>query len=119
MIEVIDLAQKFSAFSDPWHPRTIAALNDHHVRLARLHGEFLWHRHLEQDELFLVIQGTLVIRLRDRELVLKEGQLVVIPRGVEHLPVAVDEVQVLLLEPASTINTGDAPSDRTAAAQWI
>jgi mannose-6-phosphate isomerase-like protein (cupin superfamily) len=119
MLEVIDLDHKLSLFSDPWHPRTIAALNDHHVKLARLDGEFVWHRHAAEDELFLVLKGSLTIRLRDQDLSLEPGQLVVIPRGVEHMPVAVGEVHVLLLEPANTINTGDAPGQRTAPAEWI
>ena len=119
MPEVIDLDHKFTLFSDYWHPRIIAALNDHHVKLARLHGEFVWHRHADEDELFLVLKGSLAIRLRDQELRLSPGQMVVIPRGVEHMPVACEEVQVLLLEPAGTINTGDAAGERTAQSEWI
>lgn len=119
MSEVIDLADKLALIADHWRPRTVAALNDHRVKLAKLHGEFVWHRHEQEDELFLVIRGKLVIRLRDRELTVEEGQLVVIPRGIEHLPVAAEEVHVLLLEPASTINTGDAPADRRVEEEWI
>jgi mannose-6-phosphate isomerase-like protein (cupin superfamily) len=119
MPEVIDLDQKLSLFSEHWHPRIVASLNDQHVKLAKLQGEFIWHRHPAEDELFLVVKGSLLIRLRDQDLHLAPGQLVVIPRGVEHMPVAVEEVHVLLLEPASTINTGDAPGVRTTRAEWI
>ncbi|HEY6074974.1 MAG TPA: cupin domain-containing protein [Anaerolineales bacterium] len=119
MIEVIDLAQKFSLFSEHWQPKIVGELNDHYVKLARLKGEFIWHRHEQEDELFLVIQGTLVIRLRVRDLTLHAGQFVVIPKGVEHLPVAVEEAQVLLLEPRSTVNTGELENERTVRSDWI
>jgi mannose-6-phosphate isomerase-like protein (cupin superfamily) len=119
MPEVIDLVSKFALFSDHWHPRIIAELNDSHVKLAKLQGEFVWHKHEHEDELFWVIQGSLRIRLRDRDLVVGEGQLVVIPKGVEHLPVAAAETHVVLIEPKSTINTGDARSDRTREPDWL
>jgi mannose-6-phosphate isomerase-like protein (cupin superfamily) len=119
MPEIIDLNRKLSLFGDLWHPRIVAALNDHHVKLAKLKGEFVWHRHAEEDELFLVLKGSLIIRLREEDLHVGPGQLVVIPRGLEHLPVAAEEVHVLLLEPAGTINTGDAPGERTTAADWL
>ena len=119
MLEVIDLAQKFDLFSERWKPKIIGELNDHYVKLAKLQGEFIWHRHEQEDELFLVIQGTLLIRLRDRDLTLHAGQFVVIPKGVEHLPIAVEEVQVLLLEPKTTLNTGDVENERTVRADWI
>jgi mannose-6-phosphate isomerase-like protein (cupin superfamily) len=119
MIETIDLADKFAQFSEYWHPKIVGQLNDSYVKLARLKGEFVWHTHAQDDEMFLVVRGRLKIRLRDQELELGEGQLVIIPRGVEHLPVAEQEVQVLLLEPKSTINTGDQQSMRTVTAEWI
>ena len=112
-------ASKLSLIADHWHPRIVAALNDHHVKLAKLQGEFVWHQHVAEDELFLVIKGNLTIRLRDQELHLEPGQLVVIPRGVEHMPVADGEVHVLLLEPRSTTNTGDTPGERTVQSEWI
>lgn len=92
MIEVVNLAQKFGLFSEQWHPKIVGEVNDSHVKLAKLQGEFIWHRHEREDELFLVVKGRLTIRLRDRDLTIKEGELVVIPQGVEHLPVAADEV---------------------------
>ena len=119
MLEVIDLAQKFGQFSERWNPKIIGELNDHYVKLAKLQGELIWHRHEQEDELFLVIQGTLLIRLRDRDLTLHAGQFVVIPKGVEHLPIAAEEVQVLLLEPKTTLNTGDMENERTVRADWI
>lgn len=119
MPEVIDLEEKLSQISDHWHPRIVGAVNDHYVKLVKLHGEFVWHRHVAEDELFLVLKGNLTIRLRDGSLNLAPGQLVVIPRGVEHMPVAADEVHVLLLEPQTTANTGDASDARTVQADWI
>jgi mannose-6-phosphate isomerase-like protein (cupin superfamily) len=119
MPEVIDIESKLALFSDHWHPRIIAELNDNHVKLAKLQGEFVWHRHEQEDELFWVIKGSLQIKLRDRDLIVGEGQFVVIPRGVEHLPVAAEETHVVLIEPRSTINTGDATSDRTTVPEWL
>jgi mannose-6-phosphate isomerase-like protein (cupin superfamily) len=119
MLEVVDLDHKLSLFFDHWHPRIVAALNDHYVKLAKLQGDFVWHRHAVEDELFLVLKGSLIIRLRDQDVRLEPGQLVVIPRGVEHMPVADGEVHVLLLEPRTTVNTGDSPGDRTAQADWL
>jgi mannose-6-phosphate isomerase-like protein (cupin superfamily) len=119
MIETVDLNDKFALFSEHWHPKIVGELNDSYVKLTRLKGEFVWHRHAGEDELFLVLRGKLKIRLRDKDLEVGEGQFVIIPHGVEHLPVADEEVQVLLLEPKSTVNTGDQASERTVAAEWI
>ena len=118
-VEVIDLGTKFGMFREYWHPRIVGELNDSYVKLAKFKGEFVWHQHENEDELFLVVEGTLVIKLRDRDLTLRPGQLVIIPRGVEHMPVAADEVHALLLEPKSTINTGDVQSERTVQAEWL
>jgi mannose-6-phosphate isomerase-like protein (cupin superfamily) len=115
MIEPVNLAQKFGAFSDYWQPKIVGELNDSYVKLVKLKGEFVWHQHEHEDELFLVIKGRLLIKLRDRDLVVNEGEFVVIPRGVEHLPVAEDEVHVLLLEPKATLNTGDVRNEHTVA----
>lgn len=111
---VVDLAEKLSLVPEYWSPRTVARLNEYEVKVVRLHGEFVWHTHEETDELFLVVSGRLVIQLRDREVVLGPGQLFVVPRGVEHRPVAADEVHALLIEPGGTINTGDAGGPLTA-----
>ena len=119
MIEPIDLAEKFNLFTDLWHPRVVAELNDSYVKLARLKGEFVWHQHDNEDELFLVIKGSLVIKLRDRDLTIREGQFVIIPKGIEHLPVAEEEALVMLLEPKGTVNTGNVQNERTVEAEWI
>lgn len=112
-IKTINIAQKLAKFDAHWTPHIIADLNDSHVKLAKLNGEFVWHNHADEDELFLVIKGTLRIKLRDRELTIRPGELAVIPRGVDHLPIADEEVHVLLIEPKSTKHTGDVESELT------
>ncbi len=119
MTKVINLAEKFGLFDDLWHPRIVAELNDCHVKLVKLKGEFVWHRHENEDELFLIIKGNLLIKLRDGNLILREGEFAVLPKGVEHLPVAEDEVHVLLLEPKTTVNTGNLQNERTVEPVWI
>ena len=119
-MKVINLRDKFELFSDLWSPRIIAELNESHVKLAKVKGEFLWHRHDQEDELFLVVRGRLTIHLRDRSLELGEGDLCVVPRGVEHLPVAEEEAHILLLEPRTTRNTGQVEDGRTREQlDWI
>lgn len=112
-IEKVNLAEKFSRVRDQWSPKIVGDLNDAHVKLAKLEGEFVWHQHEAEDELFLVVKGQLLIKLRDGEIRLDEGEFVIIPRGVEHLPAAEDEVQVLFVEPKSTLNTGNVRDERT------
>jgi mannose-6-phosphate isomerase-like protein (cupin superfamily) len=112
-LEVIDLAAKLARFDERWSPRIVAELNGQHVKLAKLEGSFVWHSHVDEDELFLVLQGTLAIELRDGMVELGAGQMVVVPRGVEHRPVAEGEVHVLLFEPAGTVNTGGVRDERT------
>jgi len=114
-IKKINLAEKFGSFQDHWSPKVVGELNDSLVKLVKLEGEFVWHHHETEDELFLVIKGSLLIRLRDRDIRVEEGEFVIIPHGVEHLPVADEEVQILLLEPATTLNTGDVNNERTVA----
>ncbi len=114
-VEVISLADKFSQFDDYWNPRIVGDVNDMQVKLVKLHGQFVWHHHETEDELFLVLKGRLLIKLRDRDLRLAAGDAVVIPHGVEHLPIAEEEVHVLLLEPRSTLNTGTQVNERTVA----
>ena len=119
-MDKVNLADKFSLFQDYWHPRIAGELNDSCVKLAKLKGEFVWHHHENEDELFLVVKGRLLIKLRDRDIWLDEGEFVVIPKGIEHLPIAEDEAHVLLLEPKSTLNTGNVQSDRTVSdLAWI
>ena len=113
MLEKVNLAQKFAMFTEPWRPRLVGEVNDAAVKLARLAGEFVWHTHEKEDELFLVVKGRLTVRLRDGEVHLGPGELLIVPRGVEHQPVADGEAHVLLFEPASTLNTGDVVDERT------
>jgi len=115
MIEKVRLSEKLDLFKDYWSPRIVGELNDSHVKLAKLKGEFVWHHHEEEDELFLVIKGRLRIKLRDGDIFLEEGEFVIIPRGVEHLPIAEEEAHVMLLEPKSTLNTGNLNNERTVA----
>jgi len=120
MISTINIAESFGRFQQRWTPKIVAELNDSYVKLAKLEGEFVWHKHDDEDELFLVLRGSLLIRLRDGDLHVEKGELVVIPRGVEHLPVADEEVQVLLIEPKTTLNTGNVRSERTIEKlEWI
>jgi mannose-6-phosphate isomerase-like protein (cupin superfamily) len=116
MIEKVILAQKFDRFDDYWSPRIAGELNDSYVKLVKLKGEFVWHQHEQEDELFLVVKGHLTIKLRDQDIELDPGELAIVPRGVEHLPVAAEEVHALLLEPKSTLNTGNVQNERTVAA---
>lgn len=119
-METVNLSEKFGLFSDYWSPKIAGELNDSYLKLVKLKGEFVWHHHEHEDELFLVVKGRLLIKLRDRDIWLGEGEFVVIPKGVEHMPVADEEVHVLLLEPKTTLNTGNIENERTVAdAQWI
>lgn len=116
-MEKVNLAEKFALFSEPWSPKIVAELNGQKVQVVRLRGEFVWHHHDEEDELFLVVAGMLRMQFRDREVVLNAGELIVVPRGVEHRPVADEEAQVVLFEPSPTLNTGNVRNERTVAAQ--
>ena len=109
----INLSEKLASFDDHWNPRVVAELNGQHVRLAKIQGEFVWHSHRHEDELFMVLKGILRMQFRDHEVLLREGEILVVPAGVEHRPVADEEVHLLLFEPASTINTGDVVDERT------
>ena len=114
-MEKVNLSEKFALFQEHWSPKIAGEVNDSHVKLVKLRGEFVWHRHEAEDELFLVVKGRLTIKLRDRDIHLDEGEFVIIPRGIEHLPVAEEEAHVLLLEPKSTLNTGNLRNERTVA----
>ena len=115
----INLAAKLALIGDHWHPRIIAQLNDYQVKIVKLLGEFVWHRHPDTDELFLCLAGELTIELPETAVHLRAGELFVVPKGVEHRPRAHAECSVLLIEPAGVENTGDAPGARTAQAEWI
>ena len=114
-MEKVNLAQKFSLFQDYWSPKIAGEINDSYIKLGKFKGEFVWHQHEAEDELFLVVKGILLIKLRDQDIFLEEGEFVIIPRGVEHLPIAEEEAHVLLLEPKSTLNTGNIQNERTIA----
>jgi mannose-6-phosphate isomerase-like protein (cupin superfamily) len=109
----VSLTEKFALIGEHWSPKVVGELNGQYVKLAKLKGEFVWHRHEVEDELFLVVKGRLVIELREKDVILEEGEFLIVPRGVEHKPVAEEEVQVLLFEPISTVNTGDSLDERT------
>jgi mannose-6-phosphate isomerase-like protein (cupin superfamily) len=113
MIDVVNLTDKFSRISDHWDPKIIAQVNDYHLKIAKIRGEFIWHSHPETDEVFLVVDGELTIHLREGDLTLNPGELCVIPKGVEHKPAAESECQILMVEPAGTLNTGDAGGEMT------
>ncbi len=118
-MSVINLAEKFRQIDKQWTPKIVGELNGQHVRLAKLQGEFVWHHHDDEDELFLVIDGELEMQFRDRTETIRAGEFLIVPRGVEHCPRAVAEVQVMLFEPASTVNTGTAGGERTVDPERI
>ncbi|MCA1592385.1 MAG: cupin domain-containing protein [Acidobacteria bacterium] len=114
-MEKVNLSDKFRLFQDHWSPKIAGEINDSYVKLVKLKGEFVWHHHETEDELFLVVKGRIVIKLRDRDIQLEEGEFVIIPRGVEHLPCAEEEAHVLLLESKTVLNTGNVENERTVA----
>ena len=114
MARVVDLKDRLSLFSDHWSPKVVATLNDYEVKVVKVKGEFVWHSHADTDELFLVVEGALTIRLPDAEVTLGPGQLFVVPRGVEHCPAAAEEASLVLIEPTGVVNTGEAGGDLTA-----
>lgn len=111
----IDIAEKLSLFSEHWSPKTVARLNDYEIKVVKVQGEFTWHIHDDTDELFIIINGQLTIQMRDGNVTLGPGQLFVVPRGVEHCPIADGEVHAMLIEPTGVVNTGDAGGSLTAA----
>jgi mannose-6-phosphate isomerase-like protein (cupin superfamily) len=119
-MEGINLEEKFSKFDELWSPKIIAQMNDYHFKLAKIQGEFVWHSHPETDEVFIVVSGSMRIDFRDSYTKLNDGEMCVVPRGVEHKPIAEGECHIMLVEPAGTINTGDTRGERTKAADiWI
>jgi len=112
-INVVNVAEKLGRFQEHWKPKIVGELNESYVKLVKFQGEFVWHHHEAEDELFFVVKGSLRMRLRDRDLSVRPGEFIIIPRGVEHLPVADEEVHVILFEPKSTLNTGNVTNERT------
>jgi mannose-6-phosphate isomerase-like protein (cupin superfamily) len=119
-VEKVNLVEKFTLFDEQWSPKIVGELNGQFVKLAKLKGEFVWHHHEAEDELFFVVKGCLIMRLPEKEIAVKEGEFLIVPRGVEHCPVATEEVHVLLFEPKSTAHTGDVQTEMTVEAlDWI
>jgi len=118
-MQTVSLSEKLALIREYWAPKTVGSVNGFHVKLVKLKGEFVWHAHDAEDELFLVLEGTLRMQLRDCEVAIRKGEFLVVPHGTEHRPVADDEVHVLLVEPAATVNTGTAGGERTRKVEWI
>ncbi len=112
-MEKVNLQHKFSLFNEHWSPKIVGALNGQYVKLVKFKGEFVWHKHEEEDELFFVMKGSFTMELRDKSIELNEGEFLVVPKGVEHRPVAENEVWVMLFEPATTVNTGNVVDEKT------
>lgn len=112
-MDKINIQQKLSLFSDHWSPKIVGELNGQHVKLVKFKGEFVWHKHDNEDELFYVVRGSFTMEYRDRNITVNENEFLIVPRGIEHRPVAIEEVSVMLFEPMTTVNTGDAASDLT------
>jgi mannose-6-phosphate isomerase-like protein (cupin superfamily) len=119
MAQKVNLSDKLAQIQEFWSPKAVGAVNDFHIKLVKLMGEFVWHSHEAEDDLFLVLQGTLRMQFRDREVAVDAGEFIIVPHRTEHRPVADGEVHVLLLEPKSTVNTGTAGGERTREVEWI
>ncbi|MBA3661547.1 MAG: cupin domain-containing protein [Gammaproteobacteria bacterium] len=112
-MEKVNLHNKFKQFSDHWSPKIVGELNENYIKLAKFKGEFVWHQHEHEDELFYIVKGSLLLRFRDQDVQLEEGEFIIVPKGIEHLPIAAEEVHVLLVEPKTTLNTGNVDNDLT------
>ena len=112
-MDIVNIEQKLSLFSEHWSPKIVGELNGQHVKLAKLKGEFVWHKHISEDELFFVIKGSLTMEYRDKTVIINENEFLIVPKGVEHRPVAAEEVSIMLFEPATTLNTGDTEGELT------
>ncbi len=118
-MDKINLVEKLGLISEYWHPKIVGEINDSFVKLVKLKGEFIWHSHENEDEMFLVLRGKLRIKLRSGDILLTEGEFFIVPKGVEHMPVADEEVHALLLEPKTTLSTGNVVNENTVEAEWI
>lgn len=118
--QTINFQEKFTKFSEYWSPKIIAQMNDYHFKIAKIKGEFVWHSHPETDEVFIVIHGEMQIAFREGAAALKEGEMLIVPKGIEHKPMAEDECHILMVEPVGTLNTGDAGGDLTVEnLEWV
>ncbi len=111
----INIKESLDSFTDMWSPKIVGEVNDSYVKLVKFQGEFVWHHHEQEDEMFLVVKGRMLMKLRDGDITVDEGEFIIIPRGVEHMPVAEEETHVMLFEPRSTLNTGNVRNERTVA----
>ena len=112
-MDKVNISQKLNLFNEYWSPKILGEVNESYVKVAKLKGEFLWHTHENEEEMFFVIRGELIVKFRDKDVTLNDGEFLIIPRGIEHMPVAQNEVHVMLIEPKTTLNTGDIKNDRT------
>lgn len=119
MPDKVNLTEKFALFSEQWSPKIVGQVNDVHIKIGKIQGEFLWHSHENEDEMFMVIDGRMTLRFRDKDVVVNPGEFIVVPRGVEHMPVAETETQLMMIEPVSTVNTGAEDTDRTVVPETI
>jgi len=116
----VNIHQKLKLFDEHWNPKIVGELNGQYVKLVKIKGEFVWHKHDDEDELFMVIQGSMIIKLRDQDILLNKGEFTIVPRGIEHKPIAEEEAHVLMFEPKTTLNTGDAESEfKVEKLEWI
>lgn len=119
MTDKVNLAEKFAQFSDHWSPKLVGQVNDMHIKLVKIEGEFIWHSHETEDEMFFVTKGRMIMRFRDRDVIVEPGEFIIIPHGEEHMPVCEEETQIMLIEPAGTVNTGGEESERTKAPEAL
>ena len=116
----INLKEKLALFNEHWSPKIVGELNDSHVKVVKLKGEFIWHHHDDEDELFWIVKGRLLMKFHDKDVWVNEGEFIIVPKGVEHKPVAEEEVHIVLIEPKTTVNTGNVEeSERTKEAEWL
>jgi mannose-6-phosphate isomerase-like protein (cupin superfamily) len=119
-MEKVNLAQKFALFNEQWKPKIVGELNGQHVKLGKIKGEFVWHQHEKEDELFLVVKGRMRLEFRDKVVEMREGEFIIVPKGIDHRPVADEECHIMMFEPASTLNTGNVEDDFTVEdLEWI
>ncbi len=119
-MEKINLKEKFSLFSEQWTPKILAELNESYVKIAKIQGEFTWHKHDNEDEMFFLVEGSMEIHFRDKVISLSEGEIVVVPKGVEHMPVCKDEAKIMMIEKKTTVNTGDVVNEKTKTdIEWL
>lgn len=118
-MDKINIAEKLDSLHELWTPKIITQVNDMHVKIGKIQGEFEWHSHENEDEMFMVVSGEMTLRYRDRDVVVGPGECITVPKGIEHMPVAEQETHILMFEPAGTVNTGDNQSDKTVEPEWI